>query len=156
HPDTPIPAGTWLGMTAGTNVATLWRSMLEAIAFEYADFLDVFATNGIRLEQVLAVGGGARSAIWNQLKADVNDVAWTIPARQDGAILANAALAANGVGATVDLAATVTSWVSGGERSVPNPEAVAAYRRVQLARRSILSSSLRSVFDAMAPLRASI
>lgn len=156
NPDNPHAAGTWLGMTAGTNVATLWRSMLEAIAFEYADFLDVFAANGIRLDRVLAVGGGARSTIWNQIKADVNDVAWTIPARQDGAILANAALAANGVGAVSDLAATVSSWVSGGESSVPRPDAVAAYRRVQHTRREILSTSLRSVFEAVAPLRTSI
>ena len=154
NPDNPNAAGTWLGMSAGTNVAVLWRSMLEAIAFEYADFLDVFAANGIEIDRVLAVGGGARSAVWNQIKADVNGVPWTVPARQDGAILANAALAATGVGAVTDLAATVSSWVSGGSSATPRASAVEAYQRVQSVRRSILKTSLRDVFDAVAPLRA--
>lgn len=154
NPDNPHAAGTWLGMSAGTNVAVLWRSMLESIAFEYADFLDVFAANGVGVDEVLAVGGGARSAVWNQIKADVNRVPWKVPARQDGAILANAVLAAHGVGDVSDVARTVREWVADGASSKPDPVAVESYRRIQEVRRSILSSSLRSVFDTIAPLRS--
>ena len=154
NPDNPHAFGTWLGMSAGTDVAVLWRSMLEAIAFEYADFLDVFSENGIRVGEVLAVGGGARSAIWNQIKADVNGRPWKVPSRQDGAILANAALAAFGVGAVPDLADTVAAWVAGGASAEPRREAVAVYRKVQDVRRSILASSLRSVFESVARLRS--
>ncbi len=153
NPDNPNAAGTWLGMSAGTNVAVLWRSMLESIAFEYADFLDVFAANGVGVGEVLAVGGGARSAIWNRIKADVNGIPWKVPARQDGAILANAALAAHGIGDVADMATAIREWVSDGAVSRPDPVAVSAYRRVQEVRRSILGSSLRSVFDTIAPLR---
>lgn len=153
NPDNPHASGTWLGMTAGTNVATLWRSMLESIAFEYADFLDVFAANGIGVDEVLAVGGGARSAVWNQIKADVVGATWRVPSRQDGAILANAALAALGVGGIDDLASTVRQWVSGGGASTPDPARHRTYRRVQDVRRSILSGSLRDTFGAIAPLR---
>lgn len=154
NPDNPNAAGSWLGMSAGTNVAVLWRSMLESIAFEYADFLDVFAANGVGVGEVLAVGGGARSAIWNQIKADVNGIPWKVPARQDGAILANAALAAHGIGDVADMATAIREWVSDGAVSRPDPEAVSAYQRVQEVRRSILGGSLRSVFDAVAPLRS--
>ena len=154
NPDNPHASGTWLGMTAGTNVAVLWRSMLESIAFEYADFLDVFAANGIGVHEVLAVGGGARSGIWNQIKADVVGATWRVPSRQDGAILANAALAAFGVGAVDDLAPTVSTWVSGGASSPADPERHRAYRTVQDVRRSILAGSLRDTFAALAPLRS--
>lgn len=153
-PDSPHASGTWLGMTAGTNVATLWRSMLESIALEYADFLDVFAANGIPVAEVLAVGGGARSAVWNQIKADVIGTPWRVPSRQDGAILANAALAAHGVGAIDDLAAAVGSWVSGGAASTPDPVRHATYQAVQSVRRSILAGPLREAFAAIAPLRS--
>lgn len=153
-PDNPHATGTWLGMSAGTNVAVLWRSMLESIAFEYADFLDVFAANGVAVGEVLAVGGGARSAVWNQIKSDVNGIPWRVPARQDGAILANAALAAHGIGDVGDVAATVREWVAEGAASRPDPVAAATYRRIQDVRRSILGSSLRSVFDTIAPLRS--
>ena len=154
NPDNPHASGTWLGMTAGTNIATLWRSVLESIAFEYADFLDVFAANGIPVGEVLAVGGGARSATWNQIKADVVGSPWRVPSRQDGAILANAALAAHGIGALPDLAGAVSSWVSGGGASAPDPTRHAAYRTVQSVRRSVLSGPLRDTFAAIAPLRS--
>jgi len=154
NPDNPHASGTWLGMTAGTNIATLWRSMLESIAFEYADFLDVFAANGIPVDRVLAVGGGARSAIWNQIKADVVGASWRVPSRQDGAILANAALAAHGVGAIADLGAAVSSWVSGGDACAPDPARHATYRSVQAVRREILAGSLRATFGSIAPLRS--
>ena len=130
------------------------RSVLESIAFEYADFLDVFAANGIPVAEVLAVGGGARSAIWNQIKADVVGSPWRVPSRQDGAILANAALAAHGIGALPDLAGAISSWVSGGGASAPDPSRHAAYRTVQSVRRSVLSGSLRETFASIAPLRS--
>ncbi len=153
-PDNPAAAGTWLGMTEATDIATMWRSILESLAFEYADFLSVFADNGIVVSDVLAVGGGARAAIWNQIKADVNDVPWRVPTRQDGAILANAALAAHGVGAVDDLGATVREWVAGGAVSTPDPERVATYARVRDVRRGIFDGPLRTVFEQIAPLRA--
>src|SRR5690606_12153967 len=100
---------------------TLWRSMLEAIAFEYADFLDVFAANGIAVSEVRAVGGGARSALWNQIKSDVIGVPWRVPARQDGAVLADAAVAAVAAagGGGDELAATVTAWVDSATAAPP-------------------------------------
>jgi xylulokinase len=152
-PDNPSAAGTWLGMTEATDVAVMWRSMLEAIAFEYADFLSVFAEHGMPVRDVLAVGGGARAAIWNQIKADVNGVPWRLPARQDGAILANAALAAYGVGAVDDLAATVRAWVGGGDSFAPDPDRVTRYAAVRRIRREVFDGPLRQVFDGIAGLR---
>lgn len=155
NPDNPDAAGLFLGMTAATSLGTLWRSMLEAIAFEYADFLDVFAANGVAVTEVRAVGGGARSALWNQIKTDVIGVPWRVPSRQDGAVLADAALAASAVSGGGDaLAARVTDWVdAGGAAPEVDPAAHDAYRRVRAARRSLLDGPLREVFATLAPLR---
>ena len=73
------------------------------------------------MTEVLAVGGGAGSALWNQIKADVVGQPWRVPSRQDGAMLADAALAGTAVGAFGDLAATVSSWVGEGAVSVARP-----------------------------------
>lgn len=153
NPDNPHASGTWLGMTAATNLGVLWRSMLEAIAFEYADFLDVFAANGAPVTEVLAVGGGARSAVWNQVKADVVGMPWRTPSRQDGAVLADAAVAAFGVGAIDDLSATVSGWVGAGDVATPDPAATEVYRRFRTVRAELLGGSLRDVFGTLAPLR---
>jgi xylulokinase len=152
-PDNPNAIGTWLGMTMATNRSVLWRSMLESIAFEYADFLDVFAQHGVMVEEVLAVGGGARSGLWNQIKADVVGVPWRVPTRADGPQLADAALAAVAVGLAPDLGSTVSSWVGAGGAAQPDAGAHARYRNVRDVRSSIVSDSLRHVFDAIAELR---
>lgn len=152
-PDNPHAAGTWLGMTVGTDRKVLWRSMLEAIAFEYADFLDEFRAKGVPVSEVRAVGGGARSPLWNQIKADATGVTWRVPSRQDGAILADAALAGLAVGAVTDLAVTITSWVDAGPASAPDPAGVARYRQVRDVRARVLAGPLRDVFAATAPLR---
>lgn len=167
NPDNPDAAGTFLGMTAATTLGTLWRSMLEAIAFEYADFLDVFAANGIEVTEVRAVGGGARSALWNQIKTDVIGVPWRVPPRQDGAVLADAALAATAAGGdgAGELATTVTAWLEAdasgpggtsgtfGRDGGVDPAAHATYRRVRAARRALLAGPLRDAFATLAPLR---
>lgn len=159
NPDNPDAAGTFLGMTAATTLGTLWRSMLEAIAFEYADFLEVFAANGIDVTEVRAVGGGARSPLWNQIKTDVVGVPWRVPSRQDGAVLADAAVAAVAAtgGSGDELAATVSTWLDTGAGGVaPSVDAAthARYRTVRDARRSLLAGPIREAFAALAPLRA--
>jgi len=152
-PDSPDASGTFLGMTMATDAAVLWRSMLESIAFEYADFLDVFRRHGVEVSSVLAVGGGARSPLWNRIKADVVGVPWSVPSRQDGAVLADAALAAAGVGLVGDLAATVESWVAGGATCAPDPPTSARYATVRDVRRQVLDGGLRTVFSTIAALR---
>ena len=146
-------SGSWLGMTINTNQASLWRSMLEAIAFEYADFLNVFAAQGVSVDRVLAIGGGARSPLWNQIKSDAIDMQWSVPSRDDGAILANAALAGYAIGAFDDLPGTIESWVGQGQVFTPNPQAVARYREVRAARSLLLTQELPKLFDTMASLR---
>ncbi len=150
NPDNPDASGTWLGMTLATGLPELWRSMLEAIAFEYADFLGAFAANGVSVDAVLAVGGGARSGLWNQIKADATGVPWRVPGRQDGAVLADAALAAVAVGDLDDLAATVEAWVHGGSERAPRPEVVQQYAAIRARRAALLDGPLRSVFSTVA------
>lgn len=154
NPDNPDAAGMFLGLTAATGLGALWRSMLEAIAFEYADFLDVFEANGSPVTEVLAIGGGAGSSLWNQIKADVVGRPWRVPSRQDGATLADAALAGTAVGALGDLAETMASWVGAGAATSPDPATHQAYRRVRAVRAELLGGPLREVFGRLAPLRS--
>lgn len=153
NPDNPHATGAFLGMNVGTDRATLWRAMLESIAYEYGDFLDTFAANGVSIDRVLAVGGGARSGLWNQIKADAVGTPWQIPSRPEGAILANAALAGVACGRCDDLAATVESWVGEGTLFEPDPAHRERYQGIRARRRGPLGQSLRELFSHLAPLR---
>jgi xylulokinase len=152
NPDNPDASGTWLGMESGTDTATLWRSALEAVAFEYETTLTVFRDAGMDLSEVLVTGGGAASATWNRIKADLTGVPWRVPARLDGPVLANAALAnqALGRGTMVD---QLRQWNAGGSVYTPDDAAHDVYSRAAAVRRDLLSGPMMQTFALVRTLR---
>jgi xylulokinase len=70
HGDTEIRAGfALLGETASQG--SLMRSVLEAVAFSFADAADALAAAGTAPGALLAIGGGSRSDFLLQMIADV-------------------------------------------------------------------------------------
>ncbi len=63
--------GVLLGMTPATTRADLARAVLEGVAFSFADARDALASGGTKLADAAVIGGGARSALWVQILADV-------------------------------------------------------------------------------------
>ena len=72
-PPRPYTRGAWLGFGLGYTRAHFYRSLLEAHAFEYcrakAHLTRLSPT--MQLQEVFVSGGGSRSDLWNQIKADV-------------------------------------------------------------------------------------
>jgi xylulokinase len=83
-------------------------------------------------------------------------IPWCTPSRQDGAVLADAALARAALGLAPDLAATVADWVGSGEQARPDPGRGAAYARVAGVRRRLLAGPLRETFDLVAAVRPAL
>jgi xylulokinase len=72
-PAAPEMRGAWVGFSWGHTQAHFLRAILESVAFEYAYYLEVLRDQIPEMEffEARAVGGGARSGTWNQIKADV-------------------------------------------------------------------------------------
>lgn len=145
-PSLPNASGTWLNLRGSTNRATLWRSMLEAIAFEYLSHALTFRHQGINITEVIGTGGGSKSRLWNQIKADMLGATYVTLKRSEGAVLGNALLAAYGVGDIPDLPAAVRQWVEVRERFVPRPAYTETYRKIHASRQAILNGPLREIF----------
>ena len=64
----------FLGMTFAHGRPHLSRAIYEGIAFSLRDVMRDFNDNGIRFDTARIIGGGARSAVWRQIVADVLDV----------------------------------------------------------------------------------
>jgi xylulokinase len=47
------------------------RSLVESIAYMLKSNIDVFKNSGLEIEGIRSFGGGSKSRIWNQIKADV-------------------------------------------------------------------------------------
>jgi xylulokinase len=91
-------------------------------------------------------GGPARSATWNQIKADVTGFTVEVPRVPEAAVAGSAILAAAGTGAHPDLAAAIRAMTAIEQRIEPDPRRREVYDRVYAAYTSLhpaLAPSLR-------------
>ena len=72
---TPYPdadaRGVFFGMTLRHQRQHFTRAVMEGVAFALNDSFQIFGELGIPITQVRAGGGGAKSAVWRQIHADV-------------------------------------------------------------------------------------
>ncbi|MCL4805063.1 MAG: xylulose kinase [Anaerolineae bacterium] len=110
-PATPEMRGAWLGFSWGHTRAHFFRAMLESIAYEYAWYLRILREYipNLELTETRAVGGGARSDAWNQIKADVMGVPYQRLARTEFGTWGAAMIAGKAAGIYDDLAAVATA-----------------------------------------------
>jgi sugar (pentulose or hexulose) kinase len=90
------PDATALALGRATCDADLWAALLQGVAFTERLCLDYLHFLGAPLDGPLTfTGGGARSAYWNRLRADILGRAARVPEQTEPA-LGMAALAAHG------------------------------------------------------------
>lgn len=105
-PHEPRLRGGFAGLGAAHGRGHLARAVMEGVAFEYALYLEAMRRldPGAGSDVVRAIGGGARSDVWNAIKADalglpVRRVAVEETATRGVAIVAGAAAGALDAGA---------------------------------------------------------
>lgn len=65
--------GAIFGLRLSTKRGEIIRALLEGVAFEMRLNLEILQASGYKINELRAVGGGAKSADWMQLKANVMD-----------------------------------------------------------------------------------
>lgn len=102
----PHVRASLVGLTASHTRAHVIRAILEGVAFSLRDTFEIFAEMNVPVENVRLGGGGARSALWRQIQADVYNQAVEIVEAEEGAAYGAALLAGVGAGlwSTVDAA----------------------------------------------------
>jgi len=103
HPD-PDARGAFIGLTLRHTKAHLTRAVLEGVAFGLRDSLELMRALGLRIEQVRASGGGARSALWRQIVSDIFGAEIVMVNVTEGAAYGAALLAGVGAGVFADVA----------------------------------------------------
>jgi xylulokinase len=63
--------GVFAGLTMSHELPDLARAVLEGCAFALRDIVDRFDALGLMGDEIRVVGGGARSSVWLEIKADV-------------------------------------------------------------------------------------
>jgi xylulokinase len=123
-PSRPQMRGAWVGLTRHHTRAHLVRSVLEGVAYEYAEYLRILRElhPEIDLREVRVVGGGARSDTWNAIKASALGVPYARPARGEFSCWGAALVAGRAVGVFGDLAEAASAATAIERRFEPDPD----------------------------------
>ena len=71
-PDTNLDAkGVFFGATLRHRKAHFIRSIMESLGYLIRRNLEASAAMGLEVQQIRTMGGGSKSDIWNQIKADI-------------------------------------------------------------------------------------
>jgi xylulokinase len=136
--------GGWIGLTASHDRRHLIRSVLEGVAFSLKDCLAIISEQGLRIEQMRATGGGAKSPLWRQIIADVLGTELVLTSASEGPAFGGALLAgvASGVYGSVQEACEQTVHIT--ERTAPRAEVAAAYAQAY--------ATYRALYPALKPI----
>lgn len=119
--------GAFVGLTATTTTAQMSRAVLEGVAFAIRDCLEVARANGLSVRSTNLCGGGARSAAWRQVFADVLNMPVHILTTEQGPSYGAAILAMVGCGAYADVSTAAKQIVSVQQTILPDPLSVQKY-----------------------------
>jgi xylulokinase len=123
-----VARGGWIGLTASHTRAHLIRALLEGVSYSQKDCLDIIENMGVPLESVRLSGGGARSAFWRQMFADVFGKRTVVLDTQEGSAYGVALLAMVGSGEFASVTDASKAAVQEVDSVSPQPAASHAYR----------------------------
>jgi xylulokinase len=125
----PHARGVFFGATLRHGRPHFIRAILESVAYMLKRNLDLMEGLGIPVETVISLGGGARSPLWLQIKADVLQKPVQTVQVEEAACLGAAILGAVASGVYPDLATAVSQMVQYKEVLQPNPVNREVYER---------------------------
>ena len=97
----PDVRGAFMGISAAHEKKDFMRATLEGVIYSLRDCLEVLREMNIPIDSMLAAGGGAKSALWREIMADVFGLPISVLPKSSGteAALGAAILAGTAAGA---------------------------------------------------------
>lgn len=144
----PLARGAFIGLTLRHGLGHMVRAVLEGVAFSLRDGLVIMQELGLALDEVRLIGGGARSAVWRQIVADVLGQPVTTMRAEEGPAFGAALLAGVGAGVYPDVETAVAATVRTATTTTPQQEAQTRSDE-QYAIYRTLYAALRPTFHAL-------
>jgi xylulokinase len=133
-PDLPQARASFYGLDFDNFTrGNAWRAAMEGATYALRNGYDALCAAGLRFAAIRLTGGGANSAAWRQMVADVFELPVEVPAQAEGAAFGaalQALWACGSAGGAADLAAIAREHVlmAAGLGAQPDRAAAAAYR----------------------------
>lgn len=136
--------GAILGLTTATTAADIYRACMEGVVYEMRLNYEALFGSGIRFEKLNATGGGARSKLWMQMKADVLNLPITALKTVDAGTVGSAMITGIAVGLFADLNDAAAHMVQEMETYYPRAEMYEKYMKI--------FERYKAVYGAVRPL----
>ena len=140
----PAARAVLFGATLRHTRGHFVRAIMEAVAYMLKGHVDIIEKLGISVSEIRSLGGGSRSSLWLQIKADVLQKPVVAVPGEETACLGAALMAAVGAGVFASLEEGVGQMVHRGEAIRPRPEHERAYRQGYAA--------YRELYERLAPM----
>ncbi|MGE4250065.1 MAG: FGGY-family carbohydrate kinase [Parvibaculaceae bacterium] len=137
--------GAFYGLSPSHGVRHLARALLEGLSFAMRDVLDRVRELGVDAQALRVVGGGARSALWTQIRADLTGLPAETPRHVDTSAIGAALLAAKAAGLVADIGRTVAELNPVARTTLPLARHAESYENAYRRYRQLFSS-LRPLF----------
>ncbi len=147
-PDVNLNAkAVFYGATLKHKRAHFIRSIMESLGYIICRNLEAIEAMGLEVKQIRTMGGGSKSDVWNQIKADITGKTLTIThSAQDTACLGAAILAGVAAGVFQSIESAVNSMVQIKKTFEPDMAKHEVYQK-QYAKYKVLFSSLGELFE---------
>ncbi|MFW6022548.1 MAG: xylulokinase [Bacillota bacterium] len=90
--------GVFFGISGKHQQKHFVRSVMEGVAYGLKDSLELIKEQGVKIDQIRAIGGGAKSAVWQQILADIFGQDISLLNVEEGPAFGAALIAGVGVG----------------------------------------------------------
>lgn len=145
----PNARGAFIGLGLNHTRKEMVRAVLESVGFAMRDVIEVMAEHGAQIDDLRITGGPSKSALWNQIKADITGKNLLVPESTESELLGDLALALYGLGDTDNLAETADSIVKISKIYEPRKENRGLYEDMfELYRGSY--NGLKNIFSNLA------
>ncbi len=121
--------GAIIGLTLATRKGDIAKAVLEGITYEMMMNIDYLDRAGVRINELRAIGGGAKSPIWLQLKADMFGKRILSLNVSEAACLGDAILAGVAIGEYDSIERAVERVVKKIKEYNPNPKRKSIYKK---------------------------
>ena len=121
--------GTFIGMTMDTSRADLTQAVLEGVAYAIRDSVEVARSLGIVINSSKICGGGAKSALWKKIMANVLNAELECLESEQGPGMGGAMLAMVAAGEYGSVKEVCDKFVAVASTVKPEPALVAKYEK---------------------------
>ncbi len=121
--------GVYFGISGKHDQRHFTRSVLEGVTFALKDSLELIKDKGVKVKEIRAIGGGAKSSVWQQILADILGKEINLLNVEEGPAFGAALIAGVGVGVYGSFTEAVSGIVKVQKTIVPRIQNTEKYNQ---------------------------